>query len=61
MNQNGLIEGNDDINGFRWFLEGPVYARREAIYITNYSTPDHSEPAAIVAAEGMTMPGSGLL
>ena len=61
LNQNGLIEGNDDINGFRWFLEGPVYARREAIYITNYSTPDHSEPATIVEPTGMTMPGSGLL
>ena len=61
LNENGLIEGNNDINGFRWFLEGPVFARREAIYITGYSTPDHSEPATIVTPEGMTMPGSGLL
>tara|TARA_R110002051_G_scaffold254960_1_gene313999 strand:- start:101 stop:1147 length:1047 start_codon:yes stop_codon:yes gene_type:complete len=61
LNQNGLIEGNGDINGFRWFLEGPVWARREAIYVTGYSSPDHSEPTAIVAAEGMEMPGSGLL
>ena len=61
LNQNGLIEGNTDINGFRWFLEGPVFARREAIYVTGYTTPDHSEPATIVAPEGMTMPGSGLL
>tara|TARA_R110002020_G_scaffold29874_3_gene94319 strand:+ start:2885 stop:3877 length:993 start_codon:yes stop_codon:yes gene_type:complete len=61
LNENGLIEGNNDINGFRWFLEGPVYARREAIFITNYSSPDHGEPNTIAGPEGMTMPGSGLL
>jgi len=61
LNENGLIEGNGDINGFRWFLEGPVYARREPIYVSDFSTPDNTEPTPIAAPEGMEMPGSELL
>ena len=48
-------------NRFRWFLEGPVWARREALYISGYSDPDADQPTTIAVGDGMEMPGSVLL
>ena len=61
LNQNGVIESHADIDGFRWFLEGPVWARREALYISDFSDPNEDEPEVIAEAVGMEMPGSVLL
>ena len=56
------LDANGDLDtatndGSRWFIEGPVYADKNPIYITGKSSPDRTEPVAPVASSGETIPG----
>ena len=62
LNSMGLIEGWESNptnfhNGFRWFLEGPIWAQREGILLSPYTDVQDSEPPTIVAAADVHRPG----
>lgn len=62
LDADGLIveDSSPQIDGFIWFLQGPIFAHRPPNYISGTSSPDREEPITPVQADNYRYPGAEL-
>lgn len=57
LDANGDIDKNGEDDGFRWFLQGAIWATRPPCIVSGHSSPERDEPIAPTAATTNAIPG----